>query len=103
MALAAQAEGLGLAPEHLAQLTGAGARAAQQVAVQPQNWPAVRVFLAAETQWRRAGMNGVPTGLELAAIPPIAGMLGIPADADLLARIRVIEGEALSAMLEQAR
>lgn len=103
MALAAQATALGISPEQLAQLTGARARAADPVAVQPGNWPALRVFLGAETQWRRAGMNGVPTGLELAAIPAIAGMLGIPADADLLARIRVLEGEALAAMLERAR
>jgi hypothetical protein len=97
-----QATGLGLSSADLARLIGTRP-APEQVAVQPPNWPAVRVFLAAETQWLRAGMEGVPTALNLAAIPAVAGMLDIPANADLLARLRVLEGEALVAMAEKAR
>ena len=77
------------------------APAAEPDQVMPENWPALRVFIAADTQWRRAGLTGVPTGLDYAAVPPIAGMLGIPADGDLLARLRILEAAALAAMLER--
>lgn len=68
----------------------------------PANWAALRVFLSLATQWRRAGMEGVRTGLDYRALPVVAGALGIPADADLLARLRVLEGEALRVMGEEA-
>jgi len=67
----------------------------------PENWGALRVFLGMETQWRRGGMAGVATGLDYTAIPIVCGMLGVAADADLLARLRVIEGAALTIMAER--
>lgn len=93
--MAEQARGLGLPPEALAAMERTAARGApEHIGVWPENWGAVRVFLAMGTQWRRAGMGGVPVGLDYAALPAIAGALGVPADADLLARLRVMEAEA---------
>ncbi len=67
----------------------------------PENWDAFRVFSAASTQWRRAGMTGVPTGLEYAALPAICGALDVLLDEVLLARLSVMEGAALQAMMEK--
>ncbi|MBX9702389.1 MAG: DUF1799 domain-containing protein [Acetobacteraceae bacterium] len=100
MDLRSQAEGLGLSAEQFAALMRRGAPDAETVEVWPENWSAVRVFVAMDTQWRRAGMTGIPCGLDYAAIPPVAGMLGVAADADLLARLQVLEAEALTAMAE---
>lgn len=68
----------------------------------PENWDAMRLFLAMETQWRRAGMTGVATGLDYAVLPAVAGFNGLTLNADLFARLRIIEGAALKAMAERA-
>lgn len=68
------------------------------VEVMPENWGAMRIFLAMDTQWRRAGMAGVATGLDYAALPVVAAALALALDADLLARLRIAEGAALVAM-----
>jgi hypothetical protein len=87
---------LGAAAEVVAE---AEARAAP-LPVAPGAWDAVRLFLAAETQWRRAGMGGRPTGLDYPAVAMVAGVLGLTLDAALLGQVKVIEVEALTAMLE---
>jgi hypothetical protein len=69
--------------------------------VAAQNWPAVRVFLAADTQWRTAGMGGQPIGLDYVALHLAARALGVRWHARLLARLRVLEAEALAAMAER--
>jgi len=74
---------------------------ARPVAVWPENWPALRLFLAVQTQWRIAGMAGVPIGLDYAALPVAARALRLRLDAGLLRRLQVIEAEALSAMAER--
>lgn len=94
--------GLGMSAEQTAALLRRHRPASQVCELLPENWPAMRLFLAMDTQWRRAGMTGVPTGLDYAAIPAVAGMLGLPADEDLLARLRVLEAEAVKAMLGRA-
>ncbi len=66
----------------------------------PENWGAMRIFLAMDTQWRRAGMAGIATGLDYAVLSVVAGALAIGLDADLLARLRVLEGAALTAMYD---
>jgi hypothetical protein len=76
---------------------------AAAVEVMPENWGAVRVFLAMSTQWRRAGLSGVPTGLDYAVLPALAGALAVPADADLVQRLAVIEHAALDGMLAKGR
>lgn len=47
-------------------------------------------------------MAGEQVGLDYTAMPVVAGMMGIPADADLLARIRVLEAEALVVIRREA-
>lgn len=36
--------------------------------VHPDNWDAVQLYLACQTQWRIGGMKGVATGLDYAAV-----------------------------------
>jgi hypothetical protein len=80
----------------------APAKAQEAIGVFPANWAALRVFLNLATQWRHAGADGVPVGLEYAAVPVVAQALDVPADGDLLARLRVLEGEALRVMRVEA-
>lgn len=77
--------------------------------IHPDNGPAMRLFLALQTQWRtivlsmmsRAEMRR--TGLDYTAIEPAARLLGLTADADVFARLRVLEAEALGAWAEAAQ
>ena len=59
--------------------------------------------MAASTQWRWAGMAGVPTGLDYAAVDRTASWLSLAIDEDLLWRLRTLEAAALDAMLAQQR
>lgn len=74
----------------------------EALGIMPANWPALRVFLNLGTQWCRAGADGAPVGLDYAVVPVVAGMLAVPADSDLLARLRVLEAEALRVMRAEA-
>jgi hypothetical protein len=67
----------------------------------PENWPAVSVFTAMSTQWRRAGMSGVPVGLDYAALPAVCAALDHRLDGELLTRITMIECAALAVMAER--
>lgn len=96
--MAEQAKALGLPPPP--QPPRAKAEA---LGIFPANWAALRVFLTLTTQWVHAGAGGEPIGLHYPAIPIVAQSLGVPADADLLARLRVLEGEALRIMREEAQ
>lgn len=80
---------------------GPAPRAAGHLAVAAENWPALRVFVAMGTQWRRAGMTGIETGLDYAALPAVCGALAVPLDEELLGRVAVLEAAALSAMAER--
>lgn len=71
------------------------------VEVWPDAWPAFELFEALTTQWRIGGM-GVATGLDYAAIPAAAAMLGIKRH-DLVGvfpDLRIMEHEALGVMAE---
>ncbi len=98
--LAEQGAALGLPPEVLAAMAR-GASPEPPLEILPDNWPAVEVFVAMGTQWRRAGMAGLVTGLDYAALPAVCGALGHDLDAELLTRLRVIEGQAIAAMAER--
>jgi hypothetical protein len=80
---------------------GAAPRASAGVPVAAENWPALRVFVAMGTQWRRAGLGGIETGLDYAALPAVCGALAVPLDEDLLWRVRMLEAEALAVMAER--
>lgn len=70
----------------------------------PDAVPAVRVFSAAQTQWRRAGIGGHATGLDYAALPALMGFCGIdPADQpDVFGGVQILEAEALTIFREQS-
>jgi hypothetical protein len=89
------------APAEVAREATAAAQAADAVEVWPENEGAVRVFLSMGTQWRRAGLSGIPTGLDYAALPAVCRAHRERLDRALLARIGVIENAALGAMLRK--
>lgn len=76
-------------------------RAEEGLEILPANWPAVEVFVAMGTQWRRAGMGGTAIGLDYAALPAVCQALGHTLDGDLFGRLRRIEAGAIGAMAER--
>jgi hypothetical protein len=69
----------------------------------PETVGALRLFEAMMSQWRVSGM-GAPTGLDYAAIPATARLLGLERGALRRAfeGLRVMEAEALAWFAEQA-
>lgn len=72
--------------------------------VLPCNWAAVQLFLALETQWDRAGLSGVRTGLDYSRIEPVLRARPDiePAWPDLFHRLQILERAALAAMSDRA-
>jgi len=68
----------------------------------PENWEALQVFLACQTQWRYAGMTGVRTGLDYTALDVVMRIRQTQDLQDALWRIQEIERAALNALREQA-
>ena len=68
------------------------------MAVLPEAWDAVRLFIACGTQWRRAGMTGVATGLDYASVEAAARALAIAWTGELLEQLRIMETAAIGAM-----
>lgn len=66
----------------------------QYVDVLPENWDAVRLFLAADTQWNHAGMAGIRTGLRYEAVDIVARRLGYVGQ-EVWQRVLVMERVAL--------
>ncbi|MGE0256927.1 MAG: DUF1799 domain-containing protein [Alphaproteobacteria bacterium] len=71
--------------------TASDAEISDTLPVLEENWPALQLFCALETQWRTAGIDGMATGIDYAAVEPVARLLSIAVDADLMARLRVLE------------
>lgn len=97
------------APAHIVAQIRAEARGVDPdagLAVHPANETAVRLFLAMGTQWSQASLSTmtkaimVRTGLNYAAIPVTASMMGLDLNDDVFARLRLMEGEALAAWRE---
>ncbi|AZC19539.1 hypothetical protein C4K40_4158 [Pseudomonas sp. CMR5c] len=72
----------------------------EEVEIWPDLWPAFLLFEAMNTQWR-VGPGGA-SGLDYAAIPPTALMLGIKRRdlKKIFPDLRVMEAEALAAAAE---
>lgn len=70
-------------------------RGASVTDIWPENWAALDVFSALQTQWR-VGMAG-PTGLDYAVLPVVMDLQGIdPAErAECFAGVQEMEREAL--------
>lgn len=64
-----------------------------ELEVWPENWDAVEVFGALQTQWR-IGMAG-PTGLDYAVLPAVMELFEVAHRADCFAGVQVMETEAL--------
>lgn len=77
------------------------ARPVEPCKVWPENWDALRLFLAMGTQWRRAGMVGLPVGLDYRPLEMVAGALSVAIDAALLRRLRVLEDAVLEDALKR--
>lgn len=63
--------------------------------VLPQNWPAVRAFLACETQWRTEGTRGgiIWLGLDYAAVDVVLRRMQAPDE--IFADLQLMETAAL--------
>jgi len=73
--------------------------------VDPDNEDAWKVFNACSTQWIRAGMEGVCTGLFYPSLEVVLNLYGLTGEdrTDCFERVRILEAEALSAMAEARR
>ncbi|SOE00683.1 DUF1799 domain-containing protein [Caenispirillum bisanense] len=91
----------GAPPELVEEESAAAERAAatDHVATWPENWPALRIFLASATQWRVA--HGGRSGLDYPAVEWVAKRHGIEIDADCLDRLQVLETTALEVWADQ--
>jgi hypothetical protein len=67
----------------------------------PDNWQALDVFMAMETQWR-TGMGGA-TGLDYGVLPDVMRLRGVPKSerSEVFDWVRLMEGEALDQMREK--
>ncbi|AOX11856.1 hypothetical protein Q5O_09745 [Pseudomonas putida JB] len=74
----------------------------EDVEVWPDAWPAFCLFEALGTQWRLG--PGGPSGLDYAAIPGTAKMIGLKSRelSETFDDVRVMENEALTVMAEAA-
>ena len=70
----------------------------------PENVPAVLLYLACDTQWRYAGMSGVPTGLDYAGVRAVMDLQAVPSDAHpaLFQDLQALEREHLAVSAERA-
>lgn len=78
------------------------------MAIHPDNVVAVKLFLAMATQWLTQGLSTmtravlIRTGLNYAAIEPTARLSDLELTSVDFIRLRVMEGEALTAWREEA-
>ena len=64
--------------------------------VWPDNWAAVQVFVACQTQWRWVGgMAAMRTGLDYTAVITTAGVLDVGDTAAVFDGVRILEAAAL--------
>lgn len=71
------------------------------VEVYPENWLALTVFLALQTQWRTGPAGAV--GLDYAVLPLVEQRIGVQRSKrrDVFAALQVLEGEVLTAWRER--
>ncbi len=81
----------------------------QKIEVEPENWNAVRVFIALQTQWHyQPRSNGKVsllsrTGLDYTAVPVVCSAHALDLDEELLTQIRALESESLAIYAERDR
>ncbi len=69
--------------------------------VHPDNHRAVRLFIAASSQWRFS--HGMPLGLDYAGMAVCARALGFRLARQLMGQIQVMEAAALEKMAEMRK
>lgn len=69
---------------------------ANEPEIGPDEADAVTLFFTLGTQWRFHPFAGSPTGIDYAAIPAVAQMLGIVMTPMLMHDLRIMEGAALA-------
>ncbi len=89
-------------PEWMQQRLAGTAAQPGEVELAPDEVPAVALFLALGTQWRRHPMTGMLLGLDYAAVPPTAAMTGTEMTPALFADLRLMEDAAIGALAEGA-
>jgi hypothetical protein len=70
--------------------------------VLPDMIPALTLLSASATQWRHAGMTGVPTGLDYAGVEAAARMAGLQPTPDVFRDLRHLEAGIIEALAEGA-
>lgn len=70
-------------------------------AIWPGNVTAVNVFLACGSQWRHAGMAGLPTGLDYDGVESAMRLMGEDSNPGLFADIQAMEQAALAVFAER--
>jgi hypothetical protein len=98
--MADQAAGLGAPPEVVAAWAEWEAHDAT-FEVAPENWPVIRLFGIAQTQWRFAGAT--PVGFDYAALEAGCRMLGHEVEPAAFAGLRLMEREILNVWAEKRR
>lgn len=68
-----------------------------------ENQDTVRLFLAVSTQWRTAGMGGVPIGLDYTPIEWVARVKRIEVTDETFEGLREMELAAIGALQEKHR
>lgn len=76
--------------------------APEQFPVLEENWEALEVFSMCDTQWRRAGMEAQPVGLDYTAVEAVLRMQGVADTRDCFDRVRLIERGALAQLGDDA-
>ncbi len=73
--------------------------ACQAVELWPENVASADLYLAVETQWHRAGMDGTPTGMDYAGVAAAMALRGDPPRR--FDDIQLLEREFLAIMSQQ--
>jgi len=71
-------------------------KAAVDFEVEPEAWPAVRVFLKVQTQWRSD--SGTMIGLDYGAVRWVFDLLQIADPAEVLGDLQIIEATVVAAV-----
>jgi hypothetical protein len=71
-------------------------KAAENYEVLPEAWPAMRVFLKVQTQWRAD--SGAVIGLDYGSVRWVIEMLQLADPLEVLADLQVVEATVVAAM-----
>lgn len=83
-------------PVTQAALAARGKRATDEIELTAEDGDIVRLFFALGSQWRVHPLAGVRTGIDYAAVPATAAMMGMAMTPDVFEDLRTMEGAALS-------